>query len=227
MAINSLYSKIAAVSTAVGSLETDKRNTQQNYDYISADKVLDRVGSEMAKVSLVIIPALVAEQIDAIPWKQGHRYDCRVDIDMMIADGEGNTETVKWFGRGSDYSVPDKALYKAITSGHKYFLMKLFNIGVGNEDSEHDAPTKSNGLALEPDKTLKDNPTLRKQLHAVGTTLYADEWKSKRTDMSAAFEVESSNDWTEAQARRVIDGMNKRLVENGEQEALFEDKVES
>ena len=175
---------------------------------------------------MVIIPALVDEHIDAIPWKQGHRYDVRVDIEMMLADSDGNTETVKWFGRGSDYSVPDKALYKAITSGHKYFLMKLFNVGVGNEDSEHDAPSaKGNGPAWEPEKVklLKDIQTLRKQLHAVGVELYAKEWDSKRTDMSAAFEVDSSNDWTEAQARRVIDGMNKRLAEVTEQESMLEE----
>jgi hypothetical protein len=29
-------------------------------------------------------------------------------------------------------------MYKAITSGHKYYLMKLLNIGEGNEDGEHD-----------------------------------------------------------------------------------------
>ena len=32
------------------------------------------------------------------------------------------------------------------TAGHKYFLMKLFNVGVGNEDSEHEQPkATSNG----------------------------------------------------------------------------------
>jgi len=52
---------------------------------------------------------------------------------------DGATEyIVAWFGMGSDYTVPDKALYKAITSGHKYFVSKLFCIGEGNEDSEHE-----------------------------------------------------------------------------------------
>ena len=217
MTTGNLFSKIAAVSKAVGALEPDKRNQQQKYDYISADKILDRVGCEMARVGLVIIPALVDEHIEAIPWKQGHRYDVRVDIEMMIADSDGNTLTMMWFGRGSDYSVPDKAMYKAITSGHKYFLVKLFNVGAGNEDSEHDAPQVRNNAEPQrpalPDQLLGANKALRTNVHEIGTALYGKEWKSKRTDMSAAFGVASSNDWTVAQAQRVLKGMAEKLAE--------------
>ena len=144
---NGLYAKVATVSKAIGSLQPDKRNQQQKYDYISADKILERAGSEMAAVGLVVVPALVDEKIESVEYQTGKwRYDCRVDFVMKLADSEGNTVEVVWFGRGSDYSVPDKAMYKAITSGHKYFLMKLFNVGVGNEDSEHEQPkATSNG----------------------------------------------------------------------------------
>ena len=119
-----LIGKIAKISLAVGSLSADARNTQQKYDYISADKILDRVGKEMAKEEVVIIPAIVDEEIVTVPWKQGARYDVRVDLEMTVTDGDSEIKSM-WFGRGSDYSVPDKAMYKAITSGHKYFLMKL------------------------------------------------------------------------------------------------------
>jgi DNA polymerase III delta prime subunit len=62
------------------------------------------------------------------------------------------------------------------------------------------------GLVKLSDKT-------RRKLHAVGFELYGADWDSKRADMSAAFEVGSSNDWTEEQAARVIAGMQKRLDE--------------
>ena len=52
------------------------------------------------------------------------RWDARVEFLFHICDGT-NEMVQKWYGMGSDYSVPDKALYKAITSGHKYFLSKL------------------------------------------------------------------------------------------------------
>ena len=223
---NSLYQKIADVSRAIGSLQADKRNTQQNYDYISADKVLERVGSEMAKAGLVIVPALVDERMERVEYQQGKfRYDCRVDIEMKLADGEGNTDTVMWFGRGSDYSVPDKAMYKAITSGHKYFLMKLCNVGVGNEDGEHEVQTsavgKNGAEQQEPRITVKQ----RKHLHASGTKLYGDGWDKKRGEMSLAFRVKSSNDWTQEQAARVIEGIDGKLAEREAKNAsLFDDE---
>ena len=45
-----LISKLAAASIKVGALATDKRNTQQGYNYISADKILDRAGNALAGV---------------------------------------------------------------------------------------------------------------------------------------------------------------------------------
>ena len=229
--MNSLFGKIAEVSKAVGSLQPDKRNQQQKYDYISADKILERAGAEMAKVGLVIIPALVDETITTVEYQTGkYRYDCRVDFEMKIADADGNSDTMVWFGRGSDYSVSDKAMYKAITSGHKYFLMKLFNVGVGNEDSEHEeAPTKQVKPQQAPAANGSSQPARlpenkRKQLHAVGVDCYGKEWDSKRADMSAAFGVASSNFWTVEQADKVIAGMNRMISERvAADEPLFDD----
>ena len=224
--VSSLYSKIAEVSKAVGSLTTDKRNLQQKYDYISADKILDRVGSEMAKVGLVILPALVAEATERIEYQTGKwRYDCRLDMEMRIFDGDGNGDTVAWYGRGADYSVPDKAMYKAITSGHKYFLMKLFNVGAGNEDGEHEVqqPAKNDAKQFsQPEPMITEKQ--RRQLHAVGTQLYADEWDGKRGEMSDAFGVKSSNEWTAHNTARVIEGMNGKLADGAENVKLFESK---
>lgn len=140
---DSIFSVIAKVSgELVGRLSTDKRNTQQNYDYISADLVLQEAGRAMAANGLVIIPSITEERLETVEYTDSYgknktRYDALVCFSMVIA-ASGEQIVSTWTGRGSDYAVPDKATYKAITSGHKYFLMKLFNIGVGNEDGEHD-----------------------------------------------------------------------------------------
>ena len=139
----SIFSVIAKVSSElVGRLTPDKRNTQQNYDYISADLILQEAGRAMAQNGLVIIPSITDERIETVEYtdsygKQKTRYDAAVVFSMVMAC-EDEQVIATWAGRGSDYAVPDKATYKAITSGHKYFLMKLFNIGVGNEDGEHE-----------------------------------------------------------------------------------------
>jgi hypothetical protein len=79
----------------------------------------------------------------------------------------------------------------------------------------------SSGLVKLSDKT-------RRKLHAVGSELYGagEPWDSKRADMSAAFEVASSNDWTEEQAAKVIAGMQKRLDEKrGEEIAAVNEEL--
>lgn len=148
-----LESKIAAAAIEVGgALAPDKTNTQQNYDYISADKVLTIGGSKLANQGVVIFPNIIKEHVETVDRANKkereagilkHRYDARIKFKMIVTDGEEEM-IVFWFGRGSDYNTPDKALYKAMTSGHKYFMMKLLNIGAGNEDGEHDpAPQAS------------------------------------------------------------------------------------
>jgi len=139
---STLASRLAAASVAVGALATDKRNAQQGYDYISADKILERCGDALAHAGVILIPSITAEDTQAIEVTTnrgtGIRYDAAITFAMTLTDGETTLE-FPWRGRGSDYAVPDKALYKAITSGHKYFMMKLLNVGVGNEDGEHEA----------------------------------------------------------------------------------------
>jgi len=214
-----LIQKLARASASLGTFQADKRNQQQKYDYISADQVLSRVGAALAAEGVMVIPAISEEVMETVNPKPNQvRYDALVSLEMTITDGE-TTIVQQWLGRGSDYSVPDKALYKAITSGHKYFLMKLQNVGIGNEDGEHDEAQAAKNGASQPAAPINDKQ--RKQLHAVGTKLYGDEWDDKRKEMSAAFQAKSSNEWTSREASRVIDGMNEMLAEMAENDPLF------
>lgn len=138
---NTLAARIAKASIDIGgSLKADKRHEQQKYDYISADKIIDRAGQVLAENGVVLIPAITSTTVDTYQTGGGKSfYSVAVNFAMTLTDGETSLE-YPWMGMGTDYSVVDKALYKAITSGHKYFLVKLLNIGAGNEDGEHEAP---------------------------------------------------------------------------------------
>jgi len=93
----------------------------------------------------------------SVEYGQGkRRYDACVDFIFHIIDG-AETISMKWYGMGSDYSVPDKALYKAITSGHKYFVAKLLMVGAGNEDGEHDEES-SKKVAQKPASPAPTTP---------------------------------------------------------------------
>lgn len=145
--MNTLVAKIAKASQAVGALSADKENAAQKYFYISADKILERAGDALADVGVVLFPSIQREETQQVDYTDSYgkaksRFDACVHFAMILSDGETQIE-LAWCGRGSDFSVPDKALYKAITSGHKYFLMKLLNVGVGNEDGEHETITET------------------------------------------------------------------------------------
>lgn len=138
-----LIQKIAAVSLEVGSLRADKTNSSQNYDYISADKILSVAGKKLAAAGIVIRAYIEEDSVEAVQYtnsygKTNTRWDARIAFTMIVSDGGNYQIEDKWIGRGNDSATPDKAHYKALTSGHKYYLMKLLNISVGNEDGEHE-----------------------------------------------------------------------------------------
>lgn len=156
-----LAMKIAAASKDVGGkLNPDKRNREQSYDYISADKLVAVCGQALAEQGVALYPHIETHDIAVLDRGNGkYRYDATVKLHIIIADGETEFKA-DWLGIGSDYMTPDKALYKAITSGHKYFLMKLLNVGAGNEDGEHE--TEPTSL---PVQTVKGAPPVKSNGH--------------------------------------------------------------
>lgn len=145
MTATTLVGKIAAASIEAGTFTADKTNKEQGYSYISADQVLSRAGLALARQGVIMVPQILETAlaiVERLPWKEERpkspRIDATVKFTMVVTDGEKEI-SFPWEGRGSDYMTPDKAIYKAITSGHKYALMKLLNIGVGNEDGEHES----------------------------------------------------------------------------------------
>lgn len=160
-----LVTKLTKAALAVGgSLKADKKNLEQKYDYLSADKILSICGQALFAQGIAVIPQVNQKDFALYEYtdyagKPKKRYDASVVFDMTISDGD-NTIKLPWVGMGSDYSVPDKALYKAITSGHKYFLMKLLCIGEGNEDGEHDPDDngKEDKKQQQPTKTQPATP---------------------------------------------------------------------
>lgn len=147
---------VAKVMGAIGGLVADKTNSFDNYAYISADNVLTRANAEMAKVGLAVVPSVVDDEYLDIGSNGKRLWFARAVMQMKLIGGSDESEQplYPWVGYGTDYKLPDKALYKAQTSGHKYFMMKLFNIGVDNTDSEHDEP-----------KDDKQKQTTQKQKH--------------------------------------------------------------
>jgi hypothetical protein len=235
--MNTLASKIAKASAEVGGrLKADKKNTNDNYLYISADKILAECGQALAAQGIAVIPSMTnAEIVQGQTAGGKNRYDGRISFVMTVTDGE-TEQTYPWYGFGADYTTPDKAIYKAITSGHKYFLSKLLMIGEGNEDGEHEpspdvqrqpakqaATNNGNGHADNPFEDeapatprIERNVATEKQhkmLFALGKQLYADNWDTKRAELVRAVtggRSESAGDLTVKEMSTLLDGLKKR-----------------
>ena len=232
---NTLAAKIAKASADVGGrLKADKTNTQDRYNYISADKILAECGQALAAVGVSVIPAMTDADINIGETAGGkRRFDARVAFVMTVTDGE--TESAQpWFGFGADYTTPDKAVYKAVTNGHKYFLSKLLMIGEGNEDGEHEAapeapqqaPARQANGNAKPVQVATGNgapaaqngngPSEKqmKMLYALGIKLYGkDHWDAKRAELVKAItkgRSDSAADMTKDEMSKILDGLKKR-----------------
>ena len=225
---STLISKIAAASTKVGALMPDKTNTAQNYSYISADKILQRAGDALAEAGVVIIPSITKETVNEVTYTDSYnktktRYDAIITFEMLISDGTSEFKA-PWTGRGSDFSVPDKAMYKAITSGHKYFIAKLLNIGVGNEDGEHEAVQDAPKTTQKPVDVVFDKPAMQlatkeqlKRLGDLGAQYYGAEWAEQLPKLVEAVTRGATSDVSQLQpseANKLIAGINKKLAQS-------------
>jgi hypothetical protein len=217
-----LAQRIAKASATVGGkLQTDKKNKQDNYDYISSDKILAVVGQAMADCGVVVFPAVVEHDLQLGQSSGGKtRYDVRVKFDMTISDGV-STMTMPWFGVGADYAAPDKATYKAITSGHKYFLAKLFCIGVGNEDGEHESeePTQSAQQAKRQPQVVEQRKAVMLEPAAEKKAAYPVEWKTPADAQAWAVSNNHCSNEFEAKASfknslKEVTGQDKSLDSN-------------
>lgn len=130
----------AKIAEASGQIDSVPKNGQvnfgnTNYEYATADDIMSAAKDAMAGVGLAIIPSVVDEDWDS------NGNNVYLTIEYTIVDGEtGATWTSRWRTQGNDSG--DKAYWKALTQGKKYFLRDVFCIPTGEThlDAEADDP---------------------------------------------------------------------------------------
>ncbi len=134
-----LFSKIAQVMLAVRTLSKDGVNTFDKYGYVTADSAFEYLGKAMATVNLVALPSILeCEQTEVASQAGKAQTRTIVHGQITLACGDtGETWTNDWWGEAIDRS--DKSINKAVTSMTKYHLVRLFNVGTG-EDADADSP---------------------------------------------------------------------------------------
>jgi hypothetical protein len=110
----------------VGSIAKKGYNDEYEYNYVQEAEVVRVIRAALVKAGLsfsvstseIMPPNLISSEA-------GDVYNYTIKMTFTLVDAEtGYFESFPWLGMGSDQG--DKALYKAYTSGVKYFLLKNF-----------------------------------------------------------------------------------------------------
>lgn len=135
-----LYRKIALIAGAVQSVPKDGYNPQLKYRYATPATIMEAVKPLLADQQLAIVP-MVAEVVKELTGGKtqsgAEKVLTRVVMSYVILDGEtGESLTCAWVGEGEDWS--DKGIAKAQTIAMRTFLINLFQIPSGDEDTDPD-----------------------------------------------------------------------------------------
>ncbi len=138
----SLVTKLAEVMAAVERIPKRGRNDFHKYDYATEADIVSTVRQELASRHVMLIPEVGAVRREPV----GDKGSVLTTLEMTFTflDGESSDSiTRKWVGCGSDKD--DKGIYKAMTGGEKYFLLKTFLMPTGDDPEREEKATKTKG----------------------------------------------------------------------------------
>lgn len=161
-----LFKKMSNVMAQLDRIEKRGHNTFFNYDFVTSDDVLQAVRKAMAKEGLAFFVNMLCSEIVETGGmdKSGNPKKKHVtDFEFNIADGEtGEVLTCIWKGEALDNE--DKALSKCATSAEKYFLLKTFLIGTGDEPDPDESDDTGKKSAVKKPESHKPSADITKDL---------------------------------------------------------------
>lgn len=129
----SLYQKMTAVMGKLERLPKSGWNSFHKYHYVTDADVMDVLRVNLAEVGVAFLPNIVNVVRDT------NRVTVEIALTLTDAD-TGEMITATWFGEANDRKgTDDKAIQKAVTAAVKYFLLKTFLIGTGDEAQDTDS----------------------------------------------------------------------------------------
>lgn len=137
------------------SWEKDGINRHQSYKYVTEKQYKQVFKAALRKAGLIWkMETLSHEFIPAVSDKM-HLVLCQFRGQIIDPD-TGEREEYLFSGSGADNG--DKALYKAVTGGHKFFLASNFNVAEDN-DPENDTDDVPKPVYTSPEKReeVKEN----------------------------------------------------------------------
>jgi hypothetical protein len=145
----------------VGSIAKTGYNDEQEYNYVQEAEVVRVIRAALVKVGLsfsvstseIMPPNLISTEL-------GDVYNYTIKMTFTLVDAEtGYFERFQWLGMGSDQG--DKALYKAYTSGVKYFLLKNFLLPTNDDVECTNIVPQKQFILKEPGRHAMDQNSIR------------------------------------------------------------------
>ncbi len=137
-----LAGKLAKIGDEIGKIDKGGYNKTQNFKFIEYAEVAGRIRSLFAQYGVIIKPEVVSYDVTEVKSRSGgigYHYILTMNFCAINADDNNDRIESQWVSEAVDYG--DKGVNKAITSGTKYFIMRLFNISErGDEDNDSQTP---------------------------------------------------------------------------------------
>ena len=173
--MSKLDDRLAKARAAIRTVGKRGENTAQRYKYARAEDVIAEARKALADAGLILTSEVVGmtpTPITASSGAGGRLVDLQMRYHLTTTDANAPTRSFEWLGSGQDYPG-DKATYKAITGGHKYFLLHLLEIPVGDdpEDERAAKPGKARGKPAKSRNGVKGPAPKPATVKAVGQAI--------------------------------------------------------
>ena len=195
----------------VGSIVKTGYNGDFDYNYVEEAEVVRVIRSALVKAGLSF--SVSTSEImppDTIETEHGAIFNYTIKMSFTLVDTEtGHFESCPWLAMGSDQG--DKALYKAYTSGVKYFLLKTFLLPTDDDvERSNTVPQKQSLPALPPQSK---RPPMDQNSVKIMETL-ADHYKNQ-LPQGALFDQDKFNEavWEYFKAWPTVNAAAKRVRE--------------
>lgn len=144
-----LVAKLVRIMASVPNIPKNGWNEHFKYHFATEADVSAALQQRFAEERLMVFPAVTALR------REGKLTV--IDMRFSIVDADtGYAEDMTWAGNGEDSN--DKGLWKAVTGGVKYFLLKLFLVPTGDDPEATDENgQRTNRRRREPQRQQQDN----------------------------------------------------------------------
>lgn len=153
-----LAAKLAEVLDTVGYIPKNGTNDAQHYKFVTDADVLDTIRGELAKRAVAVTVATSNLRHEPYVTAKGSpQFLATIDGVLSFIDGEsGERLDIPFVGAGADSG--DKGVYKAITGGVKYALLKTFLIPTGDDPENDEKPATRDSVRTETPASAPRKP---------------------------------------------------------------------